>query len=307
MTKKSVNPEIFNLLLNTDGDCVLSMGAKDLTVPLEDLRKVFEMVGPKSETNLLPPVVRSFSTDMTKFLVERIPFQATVNFSPYQKGSKLVETSPVEPRDYTIWFPWTYYFITLAGPPLWTPISVNVFCRTRQISCEEDRLYSMGFPNIDYFSGLACVGNTGFGGAPSDHKYSINEAISEAINGFWSSRFNSDYGSTIWMNNLTLKELGISTKIDDDVVKWYEHALQGEVQWSEADLRACQLTDMHLLGIWERLDKRDVLSFEFNEINSRTVADMLAKMNYTVENQSGPTTASAFANWVYRRIYVPQS
>ena len=109
------------------------------------------------------------------------------------------------------------------------------------------------------------------------------------------------------MNNLTLKELGISTKIDDDVVKWYEHALQGEVQWSEADLRACQLTDMHLLGIWERLDKRDVLSFEFNEINSRTVADMLAKMNYTVENQSGPTTASAFANWVYRRIYVPQS
>lgn len=290
MSKDAPSPEIFNLMLNTDGDCLFTIANQEKFVQLEQIRQVFDMVGPDSSISLMPPVVRSFSTDMTQFLIERIPFRTTVHY--YSPKGSLTST------DFTIWLPWTYYYITLSGPPHWTVSSCAVYCRNSQLSSEIDLLYRFCFPNVDYYTDLICFGHASDytkANQPGD----LYSTISSTINDFWSTSFNNDMGETVYRGNKTLSELAETIPINDELEKFLL-AVFDTTELNESQQPFARRSDAHLLGIWEKLDLEDVLKFEYKrEIEVGTI---LSKMQSTQENL--PTTASNFANWIHRSIGV---
>lgn len=304
MSKKSTS-EIFSLLLNTDGDSVLSVGPTDHIVDLKALREIFEMVGPSAKNELLPPVVRSFSNDMTKFFVERNPFQININYSPYtvlRDGDSAITRQ--DPKDFEIWLPWTYYMITLAGPPTWSPVSVNMYFRTRQVFSDLDLLIPAKFPNFDNCIGTVCIGNTSW--AQAGRNYTIAGAISEAINGIWTAGFNADMGqSTISTGIPSLAALARTMPISDYTEKVVEGLLEGvnRSDLGEEYIAERKFThDVHLLDVWSKLDLKDVLNFELSNAYLMKMETILSQLAHT---QAIPEDASGFANWIYRSTHVP--
>lgn len=135
---------------------------------------------PSMDAGLLPPVVRSFNPTMTSFLVERTPFIAGISYK--NCGARGSSSHTV----YEIAVPWTTYHISLGSG--YRPTSLAMWCRGSQMYDEDDGLAYLPLPNT-YSTGSTCLGSAEFGFANIS---SIGEAISLAINAFWTSSFNAD-------------------------------------------------------------------------------------------------------------------
>lgn len=194
---------------------------------------------PSMDTGILPPVIRSFNPTMTSFLVERTPFMAGISYK--NCGAR----GPSRHEVYDIAIPWTTYHISLNNQ--YRPISVAMWCRNSQMYDESDGLAYLPLPNT-YYNGGTCLGSAEFGYAPID---SIGEAISLAINAFWTSSFNADLSD------------------------WCNASHSGFITDSKG--RGPGGSGINVLTNWTKLSVADVLELPWHKVT--TVGEVLDNMN----------------------------
>lgn len=194
---------------------------------------------PAMDSGILPPVVRSFDPQMRNFLVERTPFFANISYKNVKaghSGNNVLYQLPI---------PWTTYLIQLDANN--TPTEVRIYCRTSQMYTEEDELCYLPIPNL-WADGRTCLGVASFGHIKGGFK-NVNQALTIAINAFWTSNFNADLND--WLN----------------LCRPWLNAFGGKVGVSAGQI----------LKAWSKLSMQELLSVKFETLTY--VGDALETLN----------------------------
>lgn len=239
----SLSPDKYKVTISSSRSTIESMNIGNINnVPTD--RFLSGLLGfPTLDAGILPPVVRSFDPTMRNFLVERLPFYASVSYKDCGASSQAER-----PAVYSIPIPWTVYNVTLDEN--YQPNFVQIWCRPEQLQSEEDELYYLPLPNL-YQDGRTCLGAAEFGNVRVE---SIADGISVAVNAFWTSSFNRDLDYFIRGDSLR----GIIAKTGD---------------------RSAQRNPINLFKTWSKMSIKDVLDTKFMPSLTPTVAQAMLNFN----------------------------
>lgn len=162
----------------------------------------------KNSTDLLPPVTRWVSKDMSIMAIERPPFSCTIKYQDIQGeisddfehyedcdpdyGCECEMPYP-ETFEFNINVPWTVWFFENIGPDC--AIQAKVFCRPGPLNGFEDTLYALPVTNI-YPDGAICWGS--FHPIYDTNRYdNFSAFLLDSVNGFWTDMFNNDLTTMI--------------------------------------------------------------------------------------------------------------
>lgn len=253
-----VPPPEPEVLVNIGPDVVKIKLAVGTSYKKKSNRAIAQMMAlPPAPTGILPPVVRSFSPDMRRFVVERKPF---VTHMKYHAKSLEIK------REFEIPIPWTIYYIELDES--FRPEVVYIWCRPEQIYADDDKLYFLPMPNL-YWESKTCLGNSDFGRAVVEEggSFTIADGINQAINTFWTSRFNDDLESFV---DLRPAQLGSGQDWDTDDA-------------------------LELFAEWETHSIADVLTWDYEEAKSWTLPQLLYEV---LPFSSKPSDAKELARYI---------
>lgn len=171
----------------------------------------------KSKTNsdILPPVTRWISKDMSVIAVERPPLSVNIRYEDIHMEEEPEITVRCEDCDpdygcdcgyesdnmeylsyeYSLNIPWTVWFFDLGhdSPENQHITEAHVFCSPNSIQSSSSALYCLPLPNI-YDNQNVCWGS----GLPWRKLYpNFSAYVLGSINNFWTSQFNNDLTSNI--------------------------------------------------------------------------------------------------------------
>ncbi len=162
------------------------------------------------DTDILPPVTRWVSRDMTHIMVERPPFVVTVKYvdihGDHAEESDRCDDCYSDDHDechcgwedenrqlfraeYTLNIPWTVWFFEL-DKDLVNIVSCQAYSRPTMVTSMDDMLYSLPLPNL-YEDAKICWGDVLYH-MPRTSYASLGAYLLDAINGFWTGWFNND-------------------------------------------------------------------------------------------------------------------
>ena len=176
----------------------------------------------KMDTDILPPVTRWVSKDMSYIAVERPPFSVHIAYDdihfeegPINEDLRCEDCDPDygcdcgyeadnlewQSFEYTVNIPWTIWFFELNVNPYEgrTIQGAHLFCSPTSVQSLDSYLYCLPLPNL-FDDDKVCWGNAHI---PRSHFQNFSSYILGSINGFWTSRFNNDL-----VNNVGTLELG---------------------------------------------------------------------------------------------------
>ena len=165
----------------------------------------------KMDTDILPPVTRWVSKDMSHIAVERPPFSVHISYddlhfeeAPLNEDTRCEDCDPEygcdcgyesdnlewQSFEYTINIPWTIWFLELTDNVYGGRIiqQASLFCSPTSIQSNDSPLYCLPLPNL-YDDDKVCWGSSMIS---LNNFQNFSSYILGSINGFWTSRFNND-------------------------------------------------------------------------------------------------------------------
>jgi len=224
------------------------------------------------DTDILPPVTRWVSRDMTYIMVERPPFVVTVKYvdihNDHAEESDRCddcysndldecqcgweeENRELFRAEYTLNVPWTLWFFEL-DKDLVDITSCQAYSRPTMVTSMDDMLYSLPLPNL-YEDAKICWGDVLYNMSRTSYA-SLGAYLLDAINGFWTGWFNNDL-----------------TYLTGDILLPYE--ARGR----------CDTADSYL-SEWSKMPMEDVMSESFSQ-EVRTVGQQCNLLNLFVNAQ----------------------
>lgn len=166
-----------------------------------------EIVSPALPKDLLPLAVRYVSPDKNVYLIERPPFQTSIDFSASKSYNLRKPIKSIQ--DKTMWVPWTVTMIVFDSSQ--TTIQFFLYFNDGPLNALDDVLVPSFFPNSS--SGNICLGNdTG----PAVTTYKNTGSITELYNYFFNSYFggwNCDLMNDIPNYNYLINDLQLVERI----------------------------------------------------------------------------------------------
>lgn len=139
-----------------------------------------QAISPALPKDLLPLAVRYVSPDKNVYLIERPPFQVSIDFSASKSYNSRKPIKSIQ--DKTMWVPWTVTMIVLDSSQ--TTIQFFLYFNDGPLNTLEDVLIPSFFPNSS--SGSICLGSDN---APAINAYRKTGSITELYNYFFNSYF----------------------------------------------------------------------------------------------------------------------
>jgi hypothetical protein len=165
-----------------------------------------------TDTDILPPVTRWVSKDMSHIAVERPPFSVNISYDdihfeedPINGEERCESCDPdygcdcgwesenlqCQSFEFTINIPWTVWFFNVE-PNAYDGRKMihhaHLFCSPTSIQSNDSVLYCLPLPNL-YDSNQVCWGNAL---TPVTYFQNFSSYIIGSINNFWTSRSNND-------------------------------------------------------------------------------------------------------------------
>ena len=137
-------------------------------------------------TGLLPPAVRWISASGMSVILERPPFTARVGYRAGRAG----RVNEARAAEYYLPVPWQVYGITF-NPGFRSIHTMCLYVRNAPLMTEQDSLHMFPYPNT-FNDGRVCMGNDFDRAYIADPATCLSEALSRAVNSFWTADFNED-------------------------------------------------------------------------------------------------------------------
>jgi hypothetical protein len=223
----------------------------------------------KNSTDILPPVTRWISRDMSTIAVERPPLNCTIKYQDVQGelededfehwdscdpdyGCECERPYP-ETFSFNINIPWTVWFFS--GFEKDHLPSVKVFCRPSPLNSFSDQLYALPVTNI-YPDASICWGS--FHPINDPEKYNNFSAfVLDAINGFWTDTFNNDL--TTMITEYFPKEMGCHIYSNEFFASWAKLSMEEVLGLSYRALDVHQFGDCTFGDLVNYFDKNTAL------------------------------------------------
>lgn len=163
----------------------------------------------RMDTDILPPVTRWVSKDMSHIAVERPPFSVHIAYDdihfeeePINSDFRCEDCDPeygcdcgyeadnleYQSFEYTINIPWTVWFFEISPNGNRSIQEAHLFCSLTSIQSNESPLYCLPLPNL-YDDQKVCWGNSLI---TPERFNNFSSYVLGSINMFWTSRFNND-------------------------------------------------------------------------------------------------------------------
>ena len=178
-----------------------------ITSLIAQQEQVHQTVSPTAPKDLLPLAVRYISPDKNVYLIERPPFQVSIDFSSSKSYNIRKPIKAIQ--DKIMWVPWTVTMIVFDSSQ--TTIQFFLYFNDGPMDSLQDSLVPSFLPNSS--GGSICLGNDT---APALATYKNTGSITELYNYFFNSYFagwNCDLMNDIPNYEYLIKQLNLVDRI----------------------------------------------------------------------------------------------